>query len=34
VFREVYADVRVNVPFSPALFEPARWKTAPRPDTR
>lgn len=34
VFREVYADVRVNVPFSPTLFEPARWKTAPRPDTR
>lgn len=34
VFREIYADVRVNVPFSPALFEPARWKNAPHPDTR
>lgn len=29
VFKEVYEDVRVNVPFSPALFEPARWKNAP-----
>lgn len=34
VFREVYADVRVNVPFSPALFQPARWKNAPRPAAR
>lgn len=34
VFREVYADVRVNVPFLPALFEPARWRNAPRPDTK
>ncbi len=31
VFREVYADVRVNVPLSPALFDPARWSTAPHP---
>lgn len=34
VFKEVYADVRVNVPFSPALFEPGRWKNAPRPEAR
>lgn len=34
VFREVYADVRVNVPFSPSLFDPARWKTATHPDAR
>lgn len=34
VFREVYADVRVNVPFSPALFQPARWKNAPHPQPR
>ena len=34
VFKEVYADVRVNVPFSPALFEPARWKNAPHPQAR
>jgi hypothetical protein len=27
----VYADVRVNVPFSPTLFQPARWKNASRP---
>ena len=34
VFKEVYADARVNVPFSPALFEPARWKNAPHPEAR
>ncbi len=34
VFREVYADVRVNVPFSPSLFDPARWRTPTRPDPR
>lgn len=34
VFREVYADVRVNVPFSPTLFQPARWKTATHPNAR
>ena len=34
VFKEVYGDVRVNVPFTPALFEPARWSNAPRPDSR
>jgi hypothetical protein len=34
VFKEVYEDVRVNVPFSPALFEPARWRNAPHPDSR
>lgn len=32
VFRQVYEDVRVNVPLSPSLFEPARWKTARHPD--
>lgn len=34
VFKEVYADVRVNVPLSPALFQPARWKNAPHPAAR
>lgn len=34
VFKEAYTDVRVNVPFSPALFEPARWRDAPHPDSR
>lgn len=30
--RQVYEDVRVDVPLSPTLFEPARWKTARHPD--
>lgn len=34
VFKEAYADVRVNVPFSPSLFEPARWRNATHPDSR
>jgi hypothetical protein len=34
VFKEVYADVRVNVAFSPSLFEPARWKNALHPEAR
>lgn len=34
VFRETYAEVRVNVPFSPSLFEPARWRNALHPDSR
>ena len=34
VFKEVYADLRVNVPFSPTLFEPARWRTATHPESR
>lgn len=28
VFREEYADVRVNVPLSESLFDPEKWNTA------
>jgi hypothetical protein len=28
--HEVYADVRVNVPLSDAVFDPRQWNTAPR----
>jgi hypothetical protein len=34
VFKEAYEEVRVNTPFSPSLFEPARWRNAPHPDSR
>ena len=30
--RQIYEDIRVNVPLSPTLFEPARWRTARHPD--
>lgn len=33
-FKEAYEDVRANVPFSPALFEPTRWKSALHPTSR
>ena len=28
IFKEEYADVRINVPLSDALFDPARWNDA------
>jgi hypothetical protein len=31
VLREVYHDVRVNPSLSPQLFDPERWRDAPRP---
>jgi hypothetical protein len=34
VLREVYRAVRVNPPLSPQLFDPARWRDAPRPSNR
>jgi len=34
VLREVYSNVRVNPSLSPALFDPNRWDSAPRPGNR
>lgn len=34
VLREVYSNVRVNPELSPALFDPDRWRDAPRPGSR
>jgi hypothetical protein len=34
VLREVYSNVRVNPTLSPALFDPDRWRDAPRPGNR
>lgn len=31
VFKEVYANVRVDVPLDPSLFDPERWRTAVKP---
>lgn len=31
VFREVYSDIRADVPLDESLFQPDRWKTAVKP---